>query len=154
MSHTTDQLATTETQDVPDYDVSAPPLSYSYQDQQPPPYSEAPIIETTPPIQPVTKYESFRDIIPEAPSYPTPDIVSASFDDKAVRRGFVRKVCTILSFNLSLCILNMAINLLDICLVLKVKSILPVSVFYVILQQNFLACCMAPLTGLQQKFLD
>lgn len=100
MSHTTDQLATTETQDVPDYDVSAPPLSYSYQDQQPPPYSEAPIIETTPPIQPVTKYESFRDIIPEAPSYPTPDIVSASFDDKAVRRGFVRKVFSIVTLQL------------------------------------------------------
>lgn len=98
MSHTTDQLATTETQDAPGYDASAPPPSNSYQDQQPPPYSEAPIIETSPLNEPMTKYESFQDIIPEAPSYPTP--VSSSFDDKAVRRGFVRKVFCIVTLQL------------------------------------------------------
>lgn len=104
MSDTADTFK--ETQDTPGYDVSPPPPpSYSYQAQQPPPYSAAPAmypppkVETTCTSQPTSGYESFRDIIPESQSDTTPLIASSSFDDKTVRRGFVRKVCTTLSFN-------------------------------------------------------
>ncbi|XP_045907493.1 protein lifeguard 1 [Micropterus dolomieu] len=102
MSDSVDHIKSEETQDAPGNDVSAPPPSY--QEQQPPPYSAAPAeypppkVDTTPVYQPTTTYESFRDISPEAPS-DTP-IASSSFDDKTVRRGFVRKVFSILTLQL------------------------------------------------------
>lgn len=101
MSDTADLLTSKETQDAPGYDVSSPPLSYSYQGQQPPPYSAGPAMyppskeATTCTHQPTTGYETFQDICPEALSDTTPLIASSSFDDKSVRRGFIRKVCTI-----------------------------------------------------------
>lgn len=99
MSDTADYLTSKETQDTPTYDASSPPPAYSYQGEQPPPYSAAPSTysppkaETTCTYEPIGGYESFRDICPEAPSDTTPLISSSSFDDKTVRRGFVRKVC-------------------------------------------------------------
>ncbi|XP_031153971.1 protein lifeguard 1 [Sander lucioperca] len=95
-----------ETQDAPGYDASSPPPLYSYQGQQPTPYSAAPAMypppktDTTYTHQPTTGYESFRDIIPEASSDTTPLIVSSSFNDKTVRRAFVRKVFSILTLQL------------------------------------------------------
>ncbi|XP_031721106.1 protein lifeguard 1-like [Anarrhichthys ocellatus] len=95
-----------ETQDAPGYDESSPPPLYSYEGQQPPPYSAAPAmcppskIETTCIYQPTTGYESFQDICPEASSDTTPLIASSSFDDKTVRRAFVRKVFSILTLQL------------------------------------------------------
>ncbi|KAM6919781.1 protein lifeguard 1-like [Lycodopsis pacificus] len=96
-----------ETQDAPGYDESSPPPPlYSYEGQQPPPYSAAPAmcpaakIETTCLYQPTAGYESFRDICPEASSDTTPLIASSSFDDKTVRRAFVRKVFSILTLQL------------------------------------------------------
>ncbi|XP_041805522.1 protein lifeguard 1 [Chelmon rostratus] len=109
MSDTADGFTSKDTQDPPGYEVSSPPPpSYSYQGQQPPPppYSAAPAmypppkVETTCMYQPTTGYESFRDICPEAPSDSTPLTASSSFDDKAVRRGFVRKVFSILTLQL------------------------------------------------------
>ncbi|KAM9349158.1 protein lifeguard 1 [Symphorus nematophorus] len=106
MSNTADVLTPKETQDAPGYDVSSAPSSYSYQGEQPPPYSEAPPtysppkIDTTYTHQPPTVYESFRDVCPEAPSDSTPLIASSSFDDRTVRRGFVRKVFAILTVQL------------------------------------------------------
>ncbi|XP_059200115.1 protein lifeguard 1-like [Centropristis striata] len=99
MSHTADFLTSKETQGAPGYDVSSSPPSY--EEQQPPPYSEATTMhhpqknETT-----CTGYESFRDIIPEVSSETTPLIASSSFDDKTVRRAFVRKVFSILTLQL------------------------------------------------------
>ncbi|XP_078119508.1 protein lifeguard 1 [Sander vitreus] len=99
-------MSDTETQDAPGYDASSPPPLYSYRGQQPPPYSAAPAMypppktDTTYTHQPTTGYESFRDIIPEASSDTTPLIASSSFDDKTVRRAFVRKVFSILTLQL------------------------------------------------------
>ncbi|XP_028449187.1 protein lifeguard 1 isoform X1 [Perca flavescens] len=99
-------MSDTETQNTPGYDASSPPQLYSYQGQQPPPYSAAPAMYTPPKIdatyahQPTTGYESFRDIIPEASSDTTPLIASSSFNDKTVRRAFVRKVFSILTLQL------------------------------------------------------
>ncbi|XP_036939257.1 protein lifeguard 1 [Acanthopagrus latus] len=106
MSDTADHLTSKETQHAPSYDVSPPPPAYSYQGEQPPPYSAAPCTypppkaETTCTYEPTGGYESFRDIIPEAPSDTTPLISSSSFDDRTVRRGFVRKVFSILTVQL------------------------------------------------------
>ncbi|XP_070700864.1 protein lifeguard 1 [Pempheris klunzingeri] len=106
MSDTAEQPTSTETQGPPAYDVSSPPPAYSYQDQQPPPYSAAsamnppPKANTTCTYQPTAGYESFRDIIQESPSDTTPLLDSSSFDDKTVRRGFVRKVFSILTLQL------------------------------------------------------
>ncbi|XP_022613855.1 protein lifeguard 1-like [Seriola dumerili] len=106
MSDTADPIARKEMQYVPDSDVSSPPPSYSYQGQQPPPYSAAPDMyyppkaETTCISQPGTAYESFSDISPDAPSDTTPLIASSAFDDKTVRRAFVRKVFCILTVQL------------------------------------------------------
>uniref|UniRef100_A0A3Q3X4C9 Uncharacterized protein n=1 Tax=Mola mola TaxID=94237 RepID=A0A3Q3X4C9_MOLML len=59
-------------------------------------------LETTctlpPPV--VTGYESSCDINPVAPSVMTSVGVSSSFDDNSVRRGFVRKVYSILTLQL------------------------------------------------------
>ncbi|XP_044076705.1 protein lifeguard 1 isoform X2 [Siniperca chuatsi] len=106
MSGTADSLTSKETQDAPGYDVSSPAPSYSYQGQQPPPYSATPAtypppkVDTTYTCQPTSGYESFRDICPEAPEDTTPLIASSSFDDKTVRRGFVKKVFSILTLQL------------------------------------------------------
>ncbi|KAK9538535.1 hypothetical protein VZT92_003698 [Zoarces viviparus] len=97
-----------ETQDAPGYDESSPPPPplYSHEGQQPPPYSAAPAMcpasktETTCIYQPTAGYESSRDICPEASSDTTPLIASSSFDDKTVRRAFVRKVFSILTLQL------------------------------------------------------
>lgn len=96
MSDTAELITSEETQDV----VSSlpPPPPYTYQGQDPPPYSATPAmycppkVETTCPYQPTT-YVSFRDINPELADT-TPLTASSSFDDKIVRQGFVRKVCT------------------------------------------------------------
>ena len=75
-----------------------PPPPYSYQQQPPPAYSSVPAMscptktETTCITQPVPVYESFQDIVPETHSDTTPLIESSAFEDKLVRRGFVRKV--------------------------------------------------------------
>ncbi|XP_067462610.1 protein lifeguard 1-like [Thunnus thynnus] len=104
MSNTADSLTPEETQDAAVSDVSPP--AYSYQEQQPPPYSAAPPmytpakIETTYTYQPTSGYESFRDIIPESVPDTTPLTSSCSFDDKTVRMAFVRKVFSILTLQL------------------------------------------------------
>ncbi|XP_037618837.1 protein lifeguard 3-like [Sebastes umbrosus] len=111
MSDTADSLTSKETQDAPGYDVSSPPpppppLSYSSEGQQPPPYSAAlamcppPKIETTCTYQPTTGYDSFPDVSPKASSDTTPLKSSSSFDDKTVRRTFIRKVFSILAVQL------------------------------------------------------
>lgn len=103
MSDTADTLTSKETQDAPGYDASSPPPSY--QEQQPPPYSEDPgmyppsTAEAPSTCLPATGDESPSDKNPEAPPDTTSAITSSAFDDKTVRRGFVRKVCTTLSFN-------------------------------------------------------
>ncbi|XP_008297455.1 protein lifeguard 1 [Stegastes partitus] len=93
----------------PSCDVSSPPPPpppYTYQEQQPPAYSAAPATydpsktDTTCAYQPSGRYESFCDIIPEAPSDTTPLISSSSFDDRTVRRGFIRKVFSIVTLQL------------------------------------------------------
>ncbi|XP_022059198.1 protein lifeguard 1 [Acanthochromis polyacanthus] len=104
MSDTAD--AFTSKQTPPGCDVSSPPPPYTYQEQQPPAYSAAsatysqPKIDTPCSYQPSAGYESFRDINPEAASDTTPLISSSSFDDKTVRRGFIRKVFSILILQL------------------------------------------------------
>ncbi|XP_029309136.1 protein lifeguard 1 [Cottoperca gobio] len=95
---------TAETQDAPADDVSSSPTSYEA--QQPPPYSAAPEMypatktETACTYQPTTGYESFWDISPVASSDTTPLIAPSSFDDKTVRRAFVRKMLSILTLQL------------------------------------------------------
>lgn len=59
-----------------------------------------PKTETTSIYEPSSGYESFHGINPEAASDTTPIISSFSFDDKTVRRGFVRKVFCILTLQL------------------------------------------------------
>ncbi|KAK1878618.1 Protein lifeguard 1 [Dissostichus eleginoides] len=97
MSDTTDLLTSRETQQAPGDDASSLPTPY--QGEQPPPYSAAKT-DTTWTKQSSTGYESFRDIIPERLSDTTPLIASSSFDDKIVRRAFVRKVFSILTLQL------------------------------------------------------
>lgn len=97
MSDTEGLITSTGTQEP--CDVSSPPPSYSDHGQQPPPYSAVPPPYPPPKAatictnKPVTGYESFSDLRPEAPVDTTPLISSSSFDDQTVRRGFVRKVC-------------------------------------------------------------
>ncbi|XP_054452112.1 protein lifeguard 1-like [Anoplopoma fimbria] len=107
MSDTSEPHTSKETLDAPRYDVpSTPPPLYSYEGQQPPPYSAAPEMYPPPKVetncinQPTTGYESFADICPEASSDTTPLMASSSFDDKTVRRAFVRKVFSILTLQL------------------------------------------------------
>jgi len=101
MSDTAEPLPPRETLDAPRDEVPPPPPPlYTPKGQQPPPYAAAPELcpppkaETTCIYQPTTGYESFRDISPEASSDTTPLTASSSFEDKTVRRAFVRKVCT------------------------------------------------------------
>ncbi|XP_018533645.1 protein lifeguard 1 [Lates calcarifer] len=106
MSDTADPITSKEGQDAAGSDMSSPPPAYPYHEQQPPPYSATPAMysppktETTWIHQPCTGYESFRDIIPDAQSATTPLTASSSFDDITVRRGFVRKVFSILTLQL------------------------------------------------------
>ncbi|KAM9719846.1 protein lifeguard 1 [Menidia menidia] len=83
-----------------------PPPPCPHGEQQPPPYSAAP---PTCPLstggaahshQASTGYQSFHDILPQEASETTPIISSSSFDDKSVRRGFVRKVFGLLTLQL------------------------------------------------------
>ncbi|XP_014828973.1 PREDICTED: protein lifeguard 1-like isoform X1 [Poecilia mexicana] len=79
--------------------ASSPP-PYSYHDQPPPAYSAAPVGYG--PCQSeavVTGYQSFQDINPEIASDTTIS-VSLSFEDETVRRGFARKVFSILTLQL------------------------------------------------------
>ncbi|KAK1878502.1 Protein lifeguard 1 [Dissostichus eleginoides] len=101
MSDTTDLLTSRDTQQAPGDDASS--LPPPYQGEQPPPYSADPKMhpvakaDTTCTKQSSTGYKSFRDIIPEGLSDTTLLIASSSFDDKIVRRAFVRKVFSILT---------------------------------------------------------
>ncbi|XP_068460494.1 protein lifeguard 1-like [Clinocottus analis] len=105
MSDTEEPLISRETQDDVSSPLPPPPL-YSYEGQQPPPYSAVPELcappkfETTRIYQPTSGYESFRDILPEASPDTTGLMASSSFDDKTVRRAFVRKVFSILTLQL------------------------------------------------------
>uniref|UniRef100_A0A1A8DAI9 Glutamate receptor, ionotropic, N-methyl D-aspartate-associated protein 1 (Glutamate binding) n=1 Tax=Nothobranchius kadleci TaxID=1051664 RepID=A0A1A8DAI9_NOTKA len=87
-------------------EASPDPPPYSYSDQPPPAYLAAPetynppISEIDPTYQSSTGYQSFCDTDPERESETTPIFSSSSFDDKAVRRGFVRKVFGILTLQL------------------------------------------------------
>ncbi|XP_056276589.1 protein lifeguard 1 [Pseudoliparis swirei] len=107
MSDTAEPLPPRETLDAPRDEVPPPPPPlYTPKGQQPPPYAAAPELcpppkaETTCIYQPTTGYESFRDISPEASSDTTPLTASSSFEDKTVRRAFVRKVFCILTLQL------------------------------------------------------
>ncbi|XP_070774586.1 protein lifeguard 1 [Enoplosus armatus] len=106
MSDSADSLTSEETQGAPGYDVSSPPPPYSHQEQQPPPYSAAPAVYPAPKVDTsythrhTTGYESFCDTGLEAPSDTAPLLASSSFDDKTVRRAFVRKVFSILTLQL------------------------------------------------------
>uniref|UniRef100_A0A3P9MY37 Si:ch211-284o19.8 n=1 Tax=Poecilia reticulata TaxID=8081 RepID=A0A3P9MY37_POERE len=83
----------------PPPDASSPP-PYSYHDQPPPAYSAAPVRYGPHQSEAVvTGYESFRDINPEIAS-DTNTFVSSSFEDETVRRGFARKVFSILTLQL------------------------------------------------------
>ncbi|XP_034470545.1 protein lifeguard 1 [Hippoglossus hippoglossus] len=90
----------------PEKSSPPPPPPYSYHQQPPPAYSTVPVMycptktETTCISQPAPVYESFQDILPEIQSDTTPPIDSSAFDDKLVRRGFVRKVFSILTLQL------------------------------------------------------
>ncbi|KAM3866165.1 protein lifeguard 1 [Diretmus argenteus] len=114
MSDTEILIASEETVDVLDSDGPLPP-PYAYEGRQPPPYSAAPPMYPAAPL-----------MYPAAPSmYPTPifvtvrttqpacsggdlppgtaadvPFVSSSFDDKTVRRAFVRKVFSIVTLQL------------------------------------------------------
>nr|XP_019962773.1 PREDICTED: protein lifeguard 1-like [Paralichthys olivaceus]XP_019962774.1 PREDICTED: protein lifeguard 1-like [Paralichthys olivaceus]XP_019962775.1 PREDICTED: protein lifeguard 1-like [Paralichthys olivaceus]XP_019962776.1 PREDICTED: protein lifeguard 1-like [Paralichthys olivaceus] len=105
MSDSSDPIASKETQDAPVSEMSSSPPPYSYQQQPPPAYSTVPAMycptktETACTDQPAA-YESFHDICPETQSDTTPPVASSSFDDKTVRRGFVRKVFCIVTLQL------------------------------------------------------
>lgn len=98
MSDTADQFTSEETQDIPGKDVSLSPPPYSSQEQEPPPLDA--ILEMYPPSKletsdippPTTEHESSCDMNPEDPSDMTPAEAPSAFDDKIIRRGFVRKV--------------------------------------------------------------
>ncbi|KAM6990072.1 protein lifeguard 1 isoform 1-T2 [Tautogolabrus adspersus] len=110
MSDTADSLTPKETQEAFGYDVSSQPPSappsYTYEEQPPPPYSADPSVfpptkeETTYTSQPTTECPSVIDINPEAPPDTTPPEPPSPFDDKTVRRGFVRKVFCIVTLML------------------------------------------------------
>ncbi|XP_011484326.1 protein lifeguard 1-like [Oryzias latipes] len=81
-----------------DSDAPSPP---PYQERPPPPYRAS--NDTLPrqdTYQPPTRDKNFHYPNPEAPSESTPLVSSSSFEDKAVRRGFVRKVFGLLTLQL------------------------------------------------------
>ncbi|XP_071347052.1 protein lifeguard 1 isoform X2 [Trachinotus anak] len=107
MSDTAEPITPKEMQDAPGSDMPYPPPPPDFhQEQQSPPYPADPAMYSPPKTemtcidQPGTGHESFPDISPEAPSDMTPPIASSAFDDKTVRRGFVRKVFSILTLQL------------------------------------------------------
>uniref|UniRef100_A0A3Q0RUS2 Si:ch211-284o19.8 n=1 Tax=Amphilophus citrinellus TaxID=61819 RepID=A0A3Q0RUS2_AMPCI len=93
--------ASKETQHAPGSYVPSS-STYSYQGEQPPPYSGAPPMYNSPKTETTCtqQYESFSDINPEISSDTTPLISSSSFDDQTVRKGFVRKVFSIVAIQL------------------------------------------------------
>ncbi|XP_071397232.1 protein lifeguard 1 [Centroberyx affinis] len=106
MSDTENLLASAETEDDLGSDPTPPP-PYSYEGQQPPPYSAAPVMYPAPKTQTIicttqtaTGYQSFSDISPGFSPETSPLVDSSSFDDKAVRMAFVRKVFSILTVQL------------------------------------------------------
>ncbi|CAJ1072836.1 protein lifeguard 1 [Xyrichtys novacula] len=111
MSDTQDFLQSGETQVAPVYDVSfeptTPPLpSYSDQEQQPPPYTAAPEMYPPPKEEATWNPElpaGDPDAIgmnPEAPPDTTEPETPSPFEDKTVRRAFVRKVFCIVTLML------------------------------------------------------
>lgn len=83
---------------------SPPPPYSNHELPPPPPYSAAPPrydpakVATDSSSLSSAGYESFMDLRLEASSDTTPLMCSSAFDDKAVRRGFIRKVCATVSF--------------------------------------------------------
>ncbi|RVE60982.1 hypothetical protein OJAV_G00166120 [Oryzias javanicus] len=77
------------------------PSPRPYQEQAPPAYGlpryNLPEQES---FQPPTRYKYFQYPDPEAPSESTPLVSTLCFEDKAVRRGFVRKVFGLLTLQL------------------------------------------------------
>lgn len=110
MSDSEDLLISTDTQEPAGHGVCSPPAPsppppYSNQEllPPPPPYSAAPPrydpakVATDSSSLSSTGYESFMDLRLETPSDTTPLMCSSAFDDKTVRRGFIRKVCATVS---------------------------------------------------------
>ncbi|KAF6728067.1 Protein lifeguard 1 [Oryzias melastigma] len=77
-----------------DSSEASSPSPRPYREQPPPPYGTPHYTLPKPP----TRY--FHYPSPEAPSESTPLVSSLSFEDKAVRRGFVRKVFGLLTLQL------------------------------------------------------
>ncbi|XP_060940256.1 protein lifeguard 1 [Limanda limanda] len=90
----------------PEKSSPPPPPSYSYQQQPPPAYFPVPAVycptmtEKTCISEPAPVYESFQDTLPGTQSDPSAPIEPSAFEDKLVRRGFVRKVFCILTLQL------------------------------------------------------
>uniref|UniRef100_A0A7N6B4W1 Uncharacterized protein n=1 Tax=Anabas testudineus TaxID=64144 RepID=A0A7N6B4W1_ANATE len=103
-SDTADHVASEEMEHVPETDTSSPPPTpNSNVEQEPPPYSEEPSMYPSPKpsmCEPATGYEPSPDIDPEAVPQTIAIIASSPFDDKTVRRGFIRKVFSILTLQL------------------------------------------------------
>lgn len=91
MSHTVDS---DESKEAPVSEPSPPPV-YSYEPLPPPPYPVDP--ETYPPLktEAACTYQSIT-----SPSADETPLTSSAFDDKTVRRAFVRKVFSILTLQL------------------------------------------------------
>lgn len=114
MSDSEDLLKSTDTQEPSGYGVHSPPPPPS-SSPPPPPYSNQEVHPPPPPYSAVPPqylpakvatdssslssigYESFADLRHAAQTDTTPLLSSSAFDDKAVRRGFVRKVCATVS---------------------------------------------------------
>lgn len=111
MSDSEDLLTSTDTQVPAGHGVCSPPAPSPpppYTNHEllppPPPYSAAPPrydpakVATDSSSLSSAGYESFMDLRLEESSDTTPLLCSSAFDDKAVRRGFIRKVCATVSF--------------------------------------------------------
>ncbi|MEQ2297069.1 hypothetical protein AMECASPLE_030939, partial [Ameca splendens] len=92
MSDPKEPLIFKQTPDHRGYSDASSPPPYSYQEQQPPAYSAAPIGSSLRKSEAAgTRYESFQDINPETASDTASLISTLSFEDETVRRAFVRK---------------------------------------------------------------
>ncbi|XP_047224426.1 protein lifeguard 1 [Girardinichthys multiradiatus] len=101
MSDPKEPLIFKQTPDHRGYSDASSPPPYSYQEQQPPAYSAAPIGSSLHKSEAAgTRYESFQDINPETASDTASLISTLSFEDETVRRAFVRKVFSILTLQL------------------------------------------------------
>ncbi|XP_034558445.1 protein lifeguard 1 [Notolabrus celidotus] len=111
MSDTADFLASKETADAPRFDASPEPPSpsppsYNYQEQQPPPYSADPDMyppskeEPTFASKPTNDDPSVSDMNPDTMPDTTEPVEPSPFEDKTVRRAFVRKVFSIVTIML------------------------------------------------------